>query len=192
MSDTLLTGLLQNVAILLAVTFLYDIIWANETAYRSRRNQLMTGLVLGCVAILLMLTNWEFSPGLVFDSRSILMVNVGLFFGPVATVAAIVVAGTYRLFMGGPGVWMGIASIVFSAATGLVWKWLRPEWRKGEAYCRTGGCRVCCPSADAVLRFFDKGSCYPVRDIQENVSHNPFYLSSLFGVGGQVAYKPDG
>ena len=131
MSDTLLTGLLQNVAILLAVTFLYDIIWANETAYRSRRNQLMTGLVLGCVAILLMLTNWEFSPGLVFDSRSILMVNVGLFFGPVATVAAIVVAGTYRLFMGGPGVWMGIASIVFSAATGLVWKWLRPEWRKG-------------------------------------------------------------
>lgn len=131
MSDTLLTGLLQNVAILLAVTFLYDIIWANETAYRNRWNQLMTGLVLGCVAILLMLTNWEFSPGLVFDSRSILMVNVGLFFGPVATVGAIVVAGTYRLFMGGPGVWMGIASIVFSATTGLVWKWLRPEWRKG-------------------------------------------------------------
>jgi len=42
------------------------------------------------------------------------------------------VALVYRVSVGGPGLWMGLSTIVFAAATGLVWKKFRPNWRKGN------------------------------------------------------------
>ena len=130
MDDSLIIGLLQNVAILLAATLLYDIVWAKEVLFRRISNQILAGLILGFVSILLMVTTWELTPGLVFDTRTVLFVNAGLFFGPIATLFAVLVGVAYRFSMGGAGVYMGIATIVFAAATGLVWKYFRPNWRK--------------------------------------------------------------
>jgi PAS domain S-box-containing protein len=134
MTTELFIGLLQNVSILLFVTVLYDLIWADEATFKKRKNHILAGLVLGAICVLLMVTTWEFVPGLVFDNRSVLMLNAGLFFSPVSTLIAAVIASLYRIWMGGAGVWMGVSVILSSALVGMVWKRFRPQWRKGRYY----------------------------------------------------------
>ncbi len=132
MNISMLVGLLQNVAILLAFTLVYDLVWTEESHFRSLRNRVIVGLILGGVAILLMLSPFTLVPGLVFDTRTVLLVNTGLFFGPVATLIATVITATYRLYMGGVGVWMGLATILSASMTGLLWKRYRPDWKLGN------------------------------------------------------------
>lgn len=130
MNISLITGLLQNVAILMMVTFLYDFVWASEQRFRTLSNQFLSGALLGGVAILLMLSNWELSPGFIFDCRSVLMVNIGLFFSPIAAITAALIAVVYRIVVGGGGVIMGCATIILSMGVGLLWRRFRPGWRK--------------------------------------------------------------
>ncbi|HBZ26775.1 MAG TPA: hypothetical protein DEO54_11190, partial [Rikenellaceae bacterium] len=132
MNISMLVGLLQNIAILLAFTLVYDIIWTKETNFRRLLNRVFAGITLGGVAVLLMLSPFTLIPGLVFDTRSVLLLNSGLFFGPVATVIAAIISAFYRIYMGGPGVMMGVATIVFASLTGILWKRFRPNWRKGN------------------------------------------------------------
>ena len=132
MNISMLVGLLQNVAILLAFTLVYDLIWTKESQFRSLLNKFIAGLILGGVAVLLMISPFTLVPGLVFDTRTVLLVNTGLFFGPVATVVASVIALIYRFSLGGVGVWMGVATIISASLTGLLWKRFRPDWKLGN------------------------------------------------------------
>jgi CheY-like chemotaxis protein len=44
---------------------------------------------IGLLGIAVMMTNWELLPGLVFDTRSVLLSISGLFFGAVPTLLAV-------------------------------------------------------------------------------------------------------
>lgn len=132
MSNSLLTGLLQNVALLLAFTLIYDVIWTSESVFRKNRNRVFSGIIVGFISVLLMVTPWKLADGLIFDTRSVLLLNAGLFFGPLTTVVATIISALYRVYLGGSGMWMGIAVIITSAASGLLWKRFKPGWRKGH------------------------------------------------------------
>lgn len=132
MSNSLLTGLLQNVALLLAFTLIYDVIWTSESVFRKNRNRVFSGIIVGFISVLLMVTPWKLAEGLIFDTRSVLLLNAGLFFGPLTTVVATIISALYRVYLGGSGMWMGIAVIITSAASGLLWKRFKPGWRKGH------------------------------------------------------------
>lgn len=132
MDKSMIIGLLQNVAILVAFTLIYDIIWESERTFRRRSNRIIAGFIIGAIGVLLMNTPWTLSPGLVFDTRTVLLVNSGLFLGPLATFISVAIIGVYRLFMGGTGVWMGLSAIITSAAVGVLWKMYRPAWRKSN------------------------------------------------------------
>lgn len=132
MSNSLLTGLLQNVALLLAFTLIYDVIWTSESVFRKKRNRVFAGIIVGFISVLLMVTPWKLAEGLIFDTRSVLLLNAGLFFGPLTTVVATIISALYRVYLGGSGMWMGIAVIITSAASGLLWKRFKPGWRKGH------------------------------------------------------------
>ncbi len=132
MSNSLLTGLLQNVAFLLAFTLIYDVIWTSESVFRKKRNRVFAGIIVGFISVLLMVTPWKLADGLIFDTRSVLLLNAGLFFGSLTTVVATIISAAYRVYLGGSGMWMGIAVIITSAASGLLWKRFKPGWRKGH------------------------------------------------------------
>lgn len=132
MSNSLLTGLLQNVAFLLAFTLIYDVIWMSESVFRKKRNRVFAGIIVGFISVLLMVTPWKLADGLIFDTRSVLLLNAGLFFGSLTTVVATIISAAYRVYLGGSGMWMGIAVIITSAASGLLWKRFKPGWRKGH------------------------------------------------------------
>ena len=132
MTLSLTIELLQNAAILLAVTLLYDIFWINYNFFKKTKSKILLGIILGLVAVLLMLSSFELAEGLVFDTRTVLYVISGLFFGPIATIIAVVIGSLFRIYIAGPGMYMGIFIIFTSAGTGLIWKKFRPNWRKGN------------------------------------------------------------
>ncbi len=129
MEKSIVLGILQNTAILLAFSMLYDYVWIKEGKSRQMSYKILNGFLVGFTGIILMLTPWTFIPGIVFDTRSILLSITGLFFGIVPTVIAIVIIGLFRFIMGGEGVWMGIAVVITSGSAGLLWRYYRSEWK---------------------------------------------------------------
>ncbi|NCB98647.1 MAG: hypothetical protein EOM36_09855, partial [Bacteroidia bacterium] len=132
MDFSIILGLVQNIAILISFTLIYDLLWEKNGRFSKAFYRIFIGIVIGAIGIVLMLSTWELIPGLVFDTRTVLLVNAGLFFGPIATITAILIDVAFRAFQGGLGVWMGILTIISSGLIGVIWKKIFPEWRKGK------------------------------------------------------------
>lgn len=146
MNLEIFVGLLQNGAILLATTLLYDIFWSSRSDVKSVRYGIAAGLIIGLVAILLMMTPWTMSPGIFFDSRSVLYLNSALFMGPIATIVAALVGVIYRAYLGGSGVYMGIATILIVSLVSIIWKKIFPNWRKSKDWLHLLACGFVCHS----------------------------------------------
>ncbi|BAX79692.1 PAS domain S-box protein [Labilibaculum antarcticum] len=127
MNNSIFLSLIQNTAILLTFSMLYDYLWVKRTGLKSIWDQLLAGGTVGAIGIVLMLSSWEMAPGVVFDTRSVILSVSGLFFGAIPTIVAILVTGTYRFIIGGEGMLMGIAVIISSGVIGIFW---RPLWSK--------------------------------------------------------------
>lgn len=119
------TGLVNNAALLLAIGLIYDMIGIRPRGGKPSLKQFLTGFILGGIGIAIMLNPWEFMPGVVFDTRSVLLCISGLFFGTVPTLSAVLITSVFRYDIGGVGVWTGIGVIVTSGAIGLAWRHLR-------------------------------------------------------------------
>ncbi len=128
--SSIIIGLLQNVAMLLAFSMLYDYWWADDEKFKNLFVKILVGVILGGIGVVLMLTPWTLYTGLVFDTRSIMLSVSGLFFGSIPTIIAMLVTGTYRFIMGGDGMLMGIAVILSSGTIGILWRKLRPSREK--------------------------------------------------------------
>jgi signal transduction histidine kinase/CheY-like chemotaxis protein len=133
MKESIIIGLLQNTAILLAISLVYDYWWIKNDEPKNLLYNILTGFVIGVIGIVLMLTPWILIPGIVFDTRSVVLSVSGLFFGALPTLIAMLITGIFRLILGGDGVWMGIAVIALSGAIGIFWNKFRPI-RKSKHY----------------------------------------------------------
>ncbi|MCG2823511.1 MAG: PAS domain-containing protein, partial [Desulfobulbaceae bacterium] len=123
MLDNAFPALIQNAALLLAMAFIYDV---TTTRYRLKQPglpmQLAIGMALGILGIIIMLSPWRYVPGIVFDTRSVLLGISGLFFGVAPTAVAMAMTAAFRLFQGGAAAWTGVAVILTTGAIGLVWQ----------------------------------------------------------------------
>jgi len=108
---------------------LYSSVWRKLEQEKNYSFKFLTGLVIGAIGIVLMLTPWTLVPGIVFDTRSVMLSIAGLFFGQIPTFVAMLMTATLRLWGGGDGVWMGTAVIVLSGSVGILWRIYRPEWK---------------------------------------------------------------
>ncbi len=124
MNTAMLTSLLYNASLLLALGVLYATL-ATRPAEHSFLRQAVTGGLIGLIGLAVMLTPWQLAPGIVFDTRSILLSLSGLFFGPIPTGVAIIMTAGLRLYQGGAGAPTGVLVIVATAGLGLLWRRLR-------------------------------------------------------------------
>lgn len=122
-------SLIQNVAILLSFTLLYDYVWLKSTQKQSFFKKIYVGAIIGLITVILMLTSGTLVPGVVFDTRSVVLSISGLFFGEIPTLVAIFMAALYRIYLGGGGVYMGVAVIITAGIIGTMWRHFRPTWR---------------------------------------------------------------
>jgi PAS domain S-box-containing protein len=118
MNQSLLTSLLHNAALLLAMVAVLDLSTRGNRPYVSK---LLVGLVLGIVGGCLIFSGQEVIEGVFMDSRTVLLGLTGLFFGPVPTAIATVIVAIARSALGGE-VWLGISFSAAAAAVGLLWR----------------------------------------------------------------------
>ena len=120
--------ILQNIAFLLAAAAIFDL-----TTHKLHRRphlgwQIFSGLILGFIGIGVMLTPWTLESGIVFDTRSVLISVVGLFFGTTAVVMTMLITIICRVLQGGLGATTGVYVIFASGFIGLAWRY----WRKNR------------------------------------------------------------
>ncbi|QSX41771.1 EAL domain-containing protein [Shewanella cyperi] len=114
--------LIQNAALLLALVFVYDAIPRRHKRKYFLLWRLGIGVIVGAIGMTIMSTPWVFAPGIIFDTRSVLLAVSGLFFGGLPTTVAVIMTAAYRYAIGGPAVWIGIAVIISSGAVGALWR----------------------------------------------------------------------
>ena len=118
-------ALVHNAALLLALALVYDLATTRWRADASRLRQVPVGLAVAGLGVAVMLSSWTLEPGIVFDTRSILLGVAGLYFGTVPTVIAMAVTSAFRIWMGGAAALTGVLVIVASGCIGLLWRYRR-------------------------------------------------------------------
>ena len=115
-------ALVSNVALLLAMALVYDIVSTRPLRLGRTAGQVVTGIGLGVIGLAVMLTPWTYEPGIVFDTRSVLICISGLFFGPVPTAVVMLMTSALRIYQGGAATVTGVSVIWASGLLGLLWR----------------------------------------------------------------------
>jgi len=129
-------ALLYNGALLLAMALIYDVIVSSARSNALWRRQAASGISIGVIGVLVMSTPWELTPGVIFDTRSVLLSLTGLFFGLLSSAIAVLMTALFRLYLGGDGALTGVIVIVVTTFIGVAWRqWRRPalqaiSWRE--------------------------------------------------------------
>lgn len=125
MIDSVFLVLSQNVALLIAMLFIYDFISRQWDTENQSLKDLVTGIIVGLVVTVIMLTSWQYEEGIIFDARSVLLGVSGLCLGVIPTSIALLMAVGVRVFLGGDGVIPGIGIIISSGIIGVLWRTYR-------------------------------------------------------------------
>lgn len=111
----------------IAVVSLFISIWAHAQHFlemRSRRDrEAIFALFMAAGAVATMSLPVELQPGVLLDLRTTFVALAGYFGGPYGALIVAVVAGGYRLYLGGPGTMTGLTSIVLVALCAAAFHW---------------------------------------------------------------------
>lgn len=114
-------SLLDNAAILVASTIIYQVsVHYKET--RNRSSELFDAFLFGLIGILIMAIPYQAFPGILIDTRSILIGAVTLIFSLRSSLLLTTMLVAYRLYLGGVGMLYGVALIVASFLIALAFK----------------------------------------------------------------------
>ena len=125
--DTL-TGLAQNLALLLSLTLLYSVVRPHAPRIPSAARQIVSGMLFGLIAMAAMHTPFIIAPGIIADARVVPVLLAGPFGGPGASLTAGALASAHRAWLGGAGSAAGIGTITTAAVLGVAVAWW---WRRG-------------------------------------------------------------
>ncbi|QOX62041.1 PAS domain S-box protein [Anoxybacterium hadale] len=121
MDQSVFIALVNNAALLLALAVVYELTYLFP-AKSCRSRQLISGILISMICILIMKIPLELHPGLMIDTRSILISTSGLIFGPIPTVITVISAMAFRVYSGGIGALPGLGIILTSALIGSAWR----------------------------------------------------------------------
>ena len=126
----MIIGFINLLALLLSLSFLHGFIF--RFLHKNQHvEKILSGIVFGGICVVGMFLPIEVSPGVIFDPRSVILSISGLFGGPLVAAIAAVIAGGYRLFLGGAGVYVGVAVVIASACMGLGYRYcVQKGWAK--------------------------------------------------------------
>jgi PAS domain S-box-containing protein len=120
---------IYNISLLVACCVLYTLIPHQRLSSLLEKNpiryRLVSGLFVGFLGMLVMSRALHFVPGIIFDTRSIILCVAGVIFGPLTAAVAAFICGLYRLWLGGAGALVGVSVIAESAVFGSLYYYLR-------------------------------------------------------------------
>ncbi len=117
----ILKGISINVAFLFAFLFLLNLPnFSNKEP--NIKSKILKGVIFGTITVLIMLTPFTLEQGAVYDTRSILISVIGLMFSTTTALITAAFAITYRIILGGIGIYAGVLTIICSVTIGILWK----------------------------------------------------------------------
>src|SRR5690554_6207816 len=111
-------SLIHNLVLLIALTSFYGF-FLQQLQNKPRSFKVVIGLWFGLAAIAGMMLPFEFQKGIFYDGRSIILGLSALFGGWLPALLSALLAGAYRIYLGGPGVYAGVSTLILCALTGL-------------------------------------------------------------------------
>ncbi len=120
-------AILQNAALLLTIALAFDMTAGRFLFKPKLAGQIVIGLGIALIGMVIMLTPWYYQPGIIFDTRSVLLSISGLFFGAIPTAVAMAGTAAFRLYQGGIATWTGVSVIILSGLAGINWRQFRPS-----------------------------------------------------------------
>jgi PAS domain S-box-containing protein len=122
MNEGFIQALVYNASLLLALALLFDLVAIRLPIAKINIWQIPLGVVIGGIGITVMQTPWILTPGIIFDTRSIILGISGLFFGLIPTLIGMLMTAAFRIYQGGAATIMGVAVIISSGTIGLLWR----------------------------------------------------------------------
>lgn len=110
-----------NVGLLFLLGFIYELGYGLMRVDRRAR-QVVRGILAGGVGLLIMAVPFNLAPGIVYDTRSILVSVTAFSFGPVPGAIAAGMTALARVLRGGTGMAAGVGTIVTSFLVGWLWR----------------------------------------------------------------------
>ena len=111
----------QNATLLITLSVLYGLInWYKPS--KEFYYQFISGLWFGFVAIAAMMMPFRYESGIIYDGRSVVITLAGLWGGGYTTLISAGIAIIYRIYLGGAGVYAGVATLLFCGLTGLLFR----------------------------------------------------------------------
>jgi diguanylate cyclase (GGDEF)-like protein/PAS domain S-box-containing protein len=122
--------LFYSIAVLFSLSLFYGLIV--HYFYTSNVTQkILTGILFGGICVIGMMLPVELNPGNIFDTRTVVLSISAIFGGPIVAIIAAVIAGSYRIFLGGMGVYVGISIVIISTCFGLAYRYaVQKGWAK--------------------------------------------------------------
>jgi PAS domain S-box-containing protein len=119
MSENLTMSMVNNATLLLSLSVIYEVSYLLQKRLKKLSKPL-SGLIIGLICIVIMAFPFQMQPGLIFDTRTILISVAALTFGAVPAGIAAAMAFLYRLSLGGVGMMPGLATIATALFIGLL------------------------------------------------------------------------
>lgn len=127
MEQNILIAMLNNAALLLALSVIYEAAYLLPARFRKLQ-PLISGTLIAVICLSVMIMPLTLKTGIIFDTRSIIISVTALIFGFIPTIITAGAAIILRLFLGGEGAIPGVLVIISSALIGLAWRrWLYPK-----------------------------------------------------------------
>jgi PAS domain S-box-containing protein len=123
-----MTGIIENLldgaSIILVFVVFYTLV-DNIAEVFGRYLWIVSGIMFGISACLVMLVPFELGQGVIFDARGVILALAPVFGGIGAGALAAILASLMRLHIGGEGTEMGILAIIIAYAVGVVFRILK-------------------------------------------------------------------
>lgn len=124
----MLLQLLKPLSLLLSLSILLAFVIHFLERHELER-KIASGLIYGIIAVVAMMTPYDFFPGFIFDSRSVIVSLSGFFGGPIVATPAIILAASYRLYLGGTGAIAGALVVFIAGAVGIGYYYIRNRYK---------------------------------------------------------------
>lgn len=116
----LIVELGENLALLIALTFLYSLMIRQLSAVPKTPLSLLHGLLFGAIAIIGMQIPIQIADGIIIDGRTVIVMLAGPFAGPWAGLVAGALVSAFHFYLGGAGTLAGIGALMSAAVIGIL------------------------------------------------------------------------
>ncbi len=117
-----ITDIITNIVLLFGLVFILDLM-NRSINIRNWIIRLLSGIFIGLITIVIIMTAWEMRTGVLFDTRTVMISVTALFFSPLVSIPATIVPVIYRILIGGSGALPGVLSLLSAFTIGIIWKY---------------------------------------------------------------------